>query len=123
MDRILIIEDDPDLCDSLKAVLSDNGFQVDVTGSRKDATQALSESEPFAALVVDVNLPDGHGIDLIRDLRDQAPDVRIVAITGGGAIDPSVGLPLARAHGADAVLLKPFNPQELVTAVRGEAAA
>ena len=77
--RLLVCEDDPDAAAVLKQTLERDGFCVDVVGSATEAQAALGVSNPYRALVLDLVLPDGHGLDLIQALRD-APQTRELPI-------------------------------------------
>jgi PAS domain S-box-containing protein len=70
-ERLLICEDDPDVAAILRDTLEADGFAVDVTGSLQEAADALLAPSRYAALLLDLKLPDGDGIGLIHALREQ----------------------------------------------------
>ncbi len=112
--RILVVEDDPILGNGLRAGLSLGGATVDRVGDCADAAAALASSD-FSAIVLDVMLPDGSGIDLLRDLRaagDRTPVLLLTARDGVG--DKVTGLDA----GADDYLAKPFDLDELAARLR-----
>ncbi|MEE7505818.1 response regulator transcription factor [Methylobacterium sp. C33D] len=112
--RILVVEDDPILGNGLRAGLSLGGATVDHVGDCADAAAALATSD-FSAIVLDVMLPDGSGIDLLRDLRaagDRTPVLLLTARDGVG--DKVAGLDA----GADDYLAKPFDLDELAARLR-----
>jgi DNA-binding response OmpR family regulator len=114
MARVLIVEDEPDLRGVLEACFADSGFSVVAVGSVKDARRCL-DSEPVNAAIVDLGLPDGSGLDLIRAVRERRPPIGILIVTGkGDPVDRILGLEL----GADDYVTKPFVGRELVARVR-----
>lgn len=117
--RVLVVEDDHDFAASLIDVLEINGHEAVHSSTESAAREAVSEHDAFDVAVLDVNLGSENSIGLLRDLRQQRPSLRVVAITGGGRLQPAIGLPLAEAHGADAVLFKPFSNSELLSALTG----
>ena len=112
-ERILMIEDDKGLGDMVAEYLSSSGFQVEVKPSGSEGLSAL-EREPFAALILDVMLPDIDGFEVCRRVRADS-DIPILMLTARGEdTDRIVGLEL----GADDYLPKPFNPRELVARLK-----
>jgi len=114
MDKsILMIEDDKGLGDMVAEYLSSFGFHVEVTPSGREGLSAL-EHKPFAALILDVMLPDIDGFELCRRVRVDS-DIPILMLTARGEdTDRIVGLEL----GADDYLPKPFNPRELLARLK-----
>ncbi len=115
--RILILDDDVELAATLVDVLRLEGHEVDAVESVAEAESALAGPEPFDVAVFDLNLEGGNAIGLLREVKRSLPRMRVVMMTGGGKVEAEVGLPLATAHGADAVLFKPFSNDELVELV------
>jgi two-component system response regulator CpxR len=113
MDRILVIDDDVELCELLKEYLVPEGFDVEaVHDSAKGIERALSGSHDF--LVLDVMLPGVNGFEVLRTLR-KTSNVPVLMLTARGEdVDRIVGLEM----GADDYLPKPFNPRELVARIR-----
>ncbi len=112
-ERILMIEDDKGLGDMVAEYLSSSGFQVEVKPSGSEGLSAL-EREPFAALILDVMLPDIDGFEVCRRVRADS-DIPILMLTARGEdTDRIVGLEL----GADDYLPKPFNPRELLARLK-----
>ena len=118
--RILILDDDVELGATLKDVLDLEGHQVEIVTTILDARQALANATSFDVAVFDLNLQNDNAIGLLRDVKRQAPALRVLVMTGGGKVEADVGLTLATAHGADAVLFKPFSNDEFVAAVTGK---
>ena len=112
-ERILLIDDDMRLCEMLSEYLGARGLDV---VARADARSGLAELErgSFAALVLDVMLPDADGFEVCRGVRARS-EVPILMLTARGDEDDRiVGLEL----GADDYLPKPFNPRELLARLR-----
>jgi len=118
--RVLIVDDNADLAGTLRDVLvSAGGDPVDVpdvvvTDCGKDALARAKETG-FDVALVDVKLPDGSGVDLIRPLREASPNSEVVLITGFASMEAAIA---ALRAGAFAMILKSFRPDELVTTVR-----
>ncbi len=111
--RLLLVEDDTRLAEMLTTYLGENGCRVHHESTVRGGWEAVSRSTPDAILL-DVMLPDGDGLELCRRIR-AASDVPIVMLTArGDETDRIVGLEL----GADDYLPKPFNPRELLARIR-----
>jgi two-component system phosphate regulon response regulator OmpR len=114
--HLLIIDDDARLTSMVGEYLRDAGFEVTTAGSLAQGRQQL-QSTSFDALVLDLMLPDGDGLDLCRELRSQARtrQLPLLMLTARGEpLDRIVGLEL----GADDYLPKPFEPRELLARVK-----
>ncbi len=111
--RILVIDDDIELCELLTDYLGSEGFEVEtVNHGEQGAAQALAEE--YALVVLDVMLPGMNGFDVLRKIRATSKLPVIMLTARGDDVDRIVGLEL----GADDYLPKPFNPRELVARVR-----
>ena len=111
--RILVIDDDIELCELLSDYLSSEGFEVDtVNRGEQGAAQALIEE--YALVILDVMLPGMNGFDVLRKIRETSKLPVIMLTARGDDVDRIVGLEL----GADDYLPKPFNPRELVARIR-----
>jgi two-component system OmpR family response regulator len=117
--RILILDDDVELAATLRDVLMLDGHDVSTTTSIADAKQTLADAGLFDVAVFDLNLRNDNAIGLLQGVKRDATANRVLVITGGGKVEADVGLPLATAHGADAVLFKPFSNDEFLSAVTG----
>jgi two-component system response regulator CpxR len=112
MERILVIDDDVELCELLQDYLQGEGFNVDCAhDGQNGAEQALVGG--YALVVLDVMLPGINGFDVLRKLRPSCSVPVIILTARGEDIDRIVGLEL----GADDYLAKPFNPRELVARI------
>jgi DNA-binding response OmpR family regulator len=114
MSDLLLIDDDVELCELLTSWLSQEGFQVRACHDGSSARQALAEQAP-AAVVLDVMLPDGSGLELLKQLRSDHPDLPVLMLSARGEpLDRILGLEL----GADDYLAKPCDPRELTARLR-----
>jgi two-component system, OmpR family, catabolic regulation response regulator CreB len=115
--RILIVEDESGIADTIQYVLSTDGFAPLWCATAEEALQAFAQQPPALA-ILDVGLPDLNGFELFKQLRNLpgAHAVPILFLTArSDEIDRVVGLEL----GADDYIAKPFSPRELVARVRG----
>ncbi|MDR2092347.1 MAG: two-component system response regulator CreB [Azoarcus sp.] len=111
--KILIVDDEPAIADTLAYALSAEGYAADRCGLGREAV-ARAASSGYALIILDVGLPDMSGFDVCRELRRQS-DVPILFLTARAEeVDRIVGLEL----GADDYVAKPFSPRELVSRVR-----
>jgi YesN/AraC family two-component response regulator len=126
MQRILIIDDERDVRDSVKCVLDLAGY---VVCTAENATEALDQLGriPTDLVITDIIMPKMNGVQAIQEIRKAFPLVRIVAISGGGnfgaaayqptAITTNAYLASALEAGAHLVLTKPFEADDLLEAV------
>ncbi|HTT11739.1 MAG TPA: two-component system response regulator CreB [Burkholderiaceae bacterium] len=116
--RILVVEDEPAIADTIVYALSTEGFVPHWSASAQaalEAAAAAASSTPFALAILDVGLPDLNGFDLFRRLQQVDPALPAIFLTARTSeIDRVVGLEL----GADDYVAKPFSPRELIARVR-----
>ncbi len=111
--RILIVEDEPGIADTLQYALRTDGFEPVWCATGEEALVQVS-AQPPALVILDVGLPDLSGFEVFKRIRERA-DVPVVFLTArSDEIDRVVGLEL----GADDYVAKPFSPRELVARVR-----
>ncbi|MBV1787789.1 response regulator transcription factor [Marinobacterium sp. D7] len=113
-ERLLIIDDDVELCNLLSDYLGHEGYRVDASHSAEAALQRLAADDDWDLLILDIQMPGASGLELLQQLR---PRVRtpVIMLTGrGDEIDRILGLEM----GADDYLGKPCNPRELLARVR-----
>lgn len=113
MDRILVIDDDVELCELLDDYLGGEGFRVKML-HRGDQGVAEVAQNLFDLVILDVMLPGMNGFDVLRKIREISRVPVIMLTARGDDIDRIVGLEL----GSDDYLPKPFNPRELVARIR-----
>lgn len=112
--RILVVEDDAMLLDGLKVGLGLHGFTVDAVASCDDARAALATAE-FDAIVLDLMLPDGSGLDILRDLRRRQHATPVLLLTAKDTVADRIG---GLDSGADDYLGKPFDLDEVAARLR-----
>ena len=113
-EKLLLVDDDLPLRRNLTRQLERHGFEVMGTGSLQEAYDVASETLPDYALI-DLNLSDGHGMELVKTLRELRPQIRVVVLTGYDSIASSV---LATKAGAVGYLAKPVQPDDVIAALR-----
>src|SRR5580693_9644134 len=113
MDRILVIDDDAELCGLVGEYLEPEGFQIEAV---HDGTRGLERAldGDHLLIVLDVMLPGLNGFDVLRRLRVASKTPVLLLTARGEDVDRIVGLEI----GADDYLPKPFNPRELVARIR-----
>ncbi len=117
-DRVLLVEDEPAAQALLTAILEHEGLKVDAAGTLKEAREALTDAGRYGAMVLDLRLPDGDGMDLLGEIRAR-PDIKGVPIVVVSA-DAQRGRD-AGARDFDVVdwMEKPVDPDRLAELVRG----
>ena len=116
--RLLVIDDDNLVRAALTDMLQTAGFTV-VTASNGRLGLQLLDTTPVDAIITDILMPEQEGLETIREARQRFPDIRILAISGGGAGGAQTQLlRFAESFGADQTLPKPFTGSQLVAAVR-----
>jgi two-component system phosphate regulon response regulator OmpR len=112
-DRILVVDDDPELRRLLSDYLTDVGFEVDLAGDGEQMRRAIARGMPDA-IVMDLMLPGTDGLALTREVRAASTVPILMLSARGEEIDRVVGLEV----GADDYLAKPFSPRELLARLR-----
>ena len=113
--RILIAEDDLVLADGLLRTLRASGSAADHVTSGAEAEAALMTSDQFDLLILDLGLPQMHGLEVLKRLRARGSSIPVLILTAADSVEERVkGLD----HGADDYMAKPFSLQELEARVR-----
>ncbi|WP_457574721.1 response regulator [Desulfolithobacter sp.] len=115
--RILVIDDDEHMRELLSQVIEWAGYEVMLAENGRIAMEMQREN-PADLVITDLIMPEQEGLETISSLKKEYSSVKIIAISGGGRIGPEAYLPAASELGADRVFCKPFDVQEMVTAVR-----
>lgn len=116
MTTILIVDDNKDITFILSEVLKDAGYEIFTANNIEQAKLILS-TKPIDLLISDIIMPGGSGLLLISEIRAQIPDLKVIAISGGGRNTPTDQLESAKSHGADAILAKPFSHEDFLDTV------
>lgn len=117
MKRILLIDDDGEVRHLLRVALERSGYEV-LEADNGKAGVDLFRRTPVDLVVSDIFMPEKEGIETIRELRREFPELKILAVSGGvPGLDPEHYLNMARKLGADAGLEKPFNQSQFLESV------
>lgn len=117
MARILVIDDEPMVRDTIRQILEEAGFEI-VLAKNGLLGEALYTVQPFDLVITDILMPEQEGIETIMNLRRITPDVKIIAVSGGGRIGNFEFLGIAKKVGANVILPKPFDLDVLISTVR-----
>jgi CheY-like chemotaxis protein len=112
MALILVIDDDDAMRRLIVRTLSAGKHKLIEAPNGEDGVKMVGELKPDA-VITDILMPQQEGIQTIREIREMAPEIKIIAMSGGGSSHNLMFLDVARVFGADAVLAKPFKPGEL----------
>jgi DNA-binding response OmpR family regulator len=114
--RLLIVEDNEELAELLAKGLQAAGYQADILSTVEDARSVLGRTF-YAALILDLGLPDGDGLELLRGIRQQNNPIPVMVLTARGGLQDRVhGL----RGGADDYLVKPFALEELIARLEAQ---
>ena len=117
--RILVIDDDEDQRDLVRAVLEVEGFEVLEASGGYAALEMVRKNIPDMA-IVDIFMPDMDGLETITQLRLRTSDMKIIAMSGCGLFQHSDYLSHAKEFGANAGITKPFRIDDLVKLVKSQ---
>jgi len=112
-ERILVVDDDELILESLVSIFEDEGFHTSFARSGGEALRLL-ESEPINLILVDVKLPDMTGLELLGRIRDTTPRIRKLVLTGFPNTPSAID---AVNQKLDAYLVKPYDPENLIRLV------
>ena len=114
--RILIVDDDENIRNTLKAILEDEGYAVDAAISGGEAIQKTQKTAYNVALL-DIRLPDIEGVELLKLIRDTVPRMRKIMLTGYPSMQNAIA---ALNKNADAYLVKPIDIEKLLETVKNQ---
>ncbi len=115
--KILIIDDDEQMRILLRQVMEWAGYEV-VEAADGRAGMLKQRKEHADLVITDLIMPEQEGLETITGLKKEYPELKIIAISGGGRIGPDAYLPAAQELGADRVFSKPFDVRELANTVK-----
>src|SRR5689334_11838952 len=113
--RVLVVDDEPSLAELLSSVLRYEGWSVRTAGSGAEAVKSGREFRPDA-VVLDIMLPDFDGVEVMRRLRAELPDVCVLFLTARDAVEDRVA---GLTAGGDDYVTKPFSLEEVLARLRG----
>jgi DNA-binding NtrC family response regulator len=117
MSRILVIDDDHHILIMVKKMLERAGFEV-VLASNGNEGLALFNKTQVDLVITDIIMPEKEGLETIREMKKFQPDLKIIAMSGGGKITADNYLETAKIFGASRTLGKPFSQKQLVSTVQ-----
>ena len=113
--RVLIVDDEPSLIELLSMAMRYEGWELSTATTGTDAVRAAREARPDA-IVLDMMLPDFDGLEVMRRIRTEQPDVPVIFLTArDGVQDRIAGL----TAGGDDYVTKPFSLEEVIARLRG----
>lgn len=113
MTRILLVEDDDQIASYLGELLRAEGFDTQIAGSKKEASECLLV-QAFDLVLLDVSLPDGNGFSICAEIKKEYEIPVIFLTASGDEYSVVAGLDM----GADDYIAKPFRPRELISRIR-----
>ena len=112
--RVLVVDDEPEMCRLIEQALKQEGYQIDVSFSGIEALQKI-KSFNYHLLLTDLEMPEVDGIELTRKAKKQNPEIRVIMVTGNATVDASIR---SLRNRIDGYIRKPFNISELRKVVR-----
>lgn len=112
--RILVVEDEVDLCDIIAEGLQMDGYAVDKCNDGEDAFELIT-TETYDLVLLDLNLPRMDGIEILTEVRKQNKEVKVLILSAQGSVSDKV---LGLDTGANDYLAKPFDFEELEARIR-----
>ena len=112
--KILVVDDEPRICQLIKELCKQEGYQTDTTLSGVEALQMMKKHN-YQMLLTDLKMPGIDGLELIRKAKKEHPEIRIIMVTGYATIETAVQ---SLRHGVDDYITKPFNIFEFKKAVK-----
>ena len=116
MGRILVVDDDAQMRDMISETLKIAGHEVEDACDGAEAMNCLKHNR-FDLAIIDIVMPEKEGIETIREVRRDYPDLKFFAISGGGRLGPRQYLEVAESLGASRTFVKPFERQTLLKAI------
>lgn len=117
MTKILIIDDEEPIRKMLRILLEKNGYEVMDANNGNQGIELFKEHGPDI-IITDLIMPEKEGLETIREIKKINPDMKIIAMSGGGVVDPDGYLNMAKTFGAQYSFVKPVNNDELLLAIK-----
>jgi DNA-binding NtrC family response regulator len=112
--KIIIVDDDENIRKTMKAILEDEGYIVDLATSGNEAIK-MTQHTAYNIALLDIRLPDMEGVELLKLIKDNVPKTRKIMVTGYPSMQNAI---TALNKNADAYLVKPVNVEKLLDTVR-----
>lgn len=117
MKKILIIDDEHYILMMLKKMLERAGYEVDLASNGNEGLDLFRKS-PSDLVITDIIMPEKEGLETIREMKRMQPQMKIIAMSGGGKISAENYLETAKIFGASRIIEKPFNQKTMVSSVK-----
>jgi len=117
MAKILIVDDETEIRKMLQRVLGRSGHTLFEASNGQEAIEQL-QRHSHDLVITDIVMPEKEGLETIMQIRRDFPDVKIIAMSGGGRISATHYLEMAQTIGADRTFAKPFDRTDVINAVR-----
>jgi YesN/AraC family two-component response regulator len=117
MHKVLIIDDESSIRKMLKKLLEKNGYQALEANDGKQGIALFKKHEP-ELIITDLIMPEKEGLETIKELKKIDPDVKIIAMSGGGITDPKIYLNFASKFGAVRTFTKPVDNGILLSTIK-----
>lgn len=112
--KIIIVDDDLGIVESFTEILKYQGYLVDSATTAKEGIKKMSKTFYDLALL-DIKLPDKNGTEILKEIKESKPNMIKIMVTGFADLDNAVE---SLNHGANAYIMKPVNPEELIKLIR-----
>jgi DNA-binding response OmpR family regulator len=112
--RVLVVDDEPEMCRLIEQALKQEGYQIDVSFSGIEALKMV-KSFNYHLLLTDLEMPEVDGLELTRKAKKQNPEIRVIMVTGNTTADIAIR---SLRHKIDGYIRKPFKISELKKVVR-----
>ncbi len=116
MKKILIIDDEEAIRQMVKRLVEKAGYTAELASNGEEGIMMIEEAS-FDLVITDIIMPRKEGIEIITAIRKDYPEIRVIAMSGGGRFTPEGYLRSAKILGADRVFTKPFNHREMMEAI------
>ncbi len=116
--RILVIDDDAVVREMICKMLDGEGFDISTAIDGSKGLNLLRKESKIALVITDLIMPEKEGIETIKEIKQDFPSIKIIAMSGGGRGDSTDYLRMAKVMGADLTLRKPFLKKDLLKVVR-----
>lgn len=117
MERILLIDDDPAVLTAFRRILEREGYDVVAAADGKAAMQSVRDHH-LDLVITDMLMPEQDGVEIILELRRDYPELKVIAISGGGCISSDYYLEVAEKLGVRTVFQKPLQREKLLAAIK-----
>ncbi len=112
--KILVVDDDENIRKTIKTILEDEGYIVDIAATGNEAIEK-TEKTAFNLALLDIRLPDMEGVELLKRMKEAVPRTRKIMVTGYPSMQNAIA---ALNKNADAYLVKPVNVEKLLNTVK-----